>query len=165
MFTFPFISRRSHTDIVAVKDEQIQMLKDHIVAVNELAQQERDRRDELSDKLVEAIRSRIPTDQRQRQRQSTEPLPTGPPIDLAMIDPNDNEALALIARGEMSPGAGNKISASLLMEKIARVKEQVLEAHARREAQNATPIYVPASVASRIEEAERAGAQAARPGA
>lgn len=166
MAEFPFISRRIHAAIVAVKDEQIALLRQQLLDVRN----DRDRRAQehadLSTRLVEAIEQRMTPVRPIRRPVEAAPAEREPEsLDLSMVDPNDNEALALIVRREMPPGA--RVSGTHVMRAIERLREQVIQAHEARTsgAVTAAVVQIPERVSNKIEAAKRAGKELATVGA
>ena len=164
MDLFPFISRRSHAAIVQAKDDQIALLRETLAHAHSAEERERERRDGLTEKLVDAVRQTMtPTpapEPRRRREQPDTPDPEPETLDLSMVDPNDNEALALIARREMVP-MGSRVNGVQLMKTIENLRQKVIEAHDARLRTHSGPVYVPATLKERIAQAEQAGAVAA----
>lgn len=160
MRSFPFISRRSHDAIVAEKSAQVALLTEQAQYLKELEQRGRAEKAALEDKLVDALKVRMVEDAPRRRRVPDEDTKAPETLDLSMVDPNDNEALVLIARREMPQGA--RVSATALLRTVEKLREQVIEAHAARMRGASTPVYVPQTVSERIAAAEHAGVAAAQ---
>jgi hypothetical protein len=150
--------------IVAAKQEQIDYLQDQLAYLRASLNKAKDDSTQQLTRVIEAFKPVPPPETKSRRR--TEPdLPEREPetLDLSMVDPTDNDALALIARREIPPGT--RMTASGFMRKIENLREAVIEAHQAKTETLKTPAMVPASVTEKIAAAEEVGKQLAGVGA
>jgi hypothetical protein len=161
MALFPFISRQSHQAIVDGKDEQINLLQLQLGYLKELEARSIARADETETKVLNLVQRsmRQPEPVQRRKREPSESEPPAPAVDLAMVDPNDNETLAHIVRSQIP--AGMKTNGSAMLRSVEHLRKQCIEAHEARMERMKTPVYVPAGVAAMIESAEQDGIKAA----
>lgn len=161
MNLFPFISLLSHGLVVAGKDETIAVQRETIDDLRESLRAERDLRAATEKRILELVEKSMtppPAPERRRLHRPEEPSAQPETLDLTMVNPSDNEALALLAMREVPQGA--KTSSSALLRSMERIRSQVIEAHAARSRDASTPGIIPAGVASMISAAEQRGAEA-----
>jgi hypothetical protein len=145
----PFISLDSHKEIVKAKDETIAALRETNSALLETISK-------LSERST-ATPAPMGTILRPKKKQT--------PVDLSMVDPNDNEALTTIALREI----GTNCSMTLLQRKVDQIRRQVIQAHEDKQKKSKQPAIlneaapaVPAEVLDVIEDAIRQGKADAR---
>jgi hypothetical protein len=162
MWTFPFISRSSHEAIVAAQREQTELLRTQLEAANAREEMWRAERAAFDEKLIEAMRPKMPAMRPRRLTEAEDGPQRSQPetLDLSMVDPNDNEALKLIVLREMPAGA--RTTAPAFLRSIERLREQVVEARQARNQKAVTPLFVPERINSRIDGALAAGRDAAQ---
>lgn len=145
MWEIPFISRRSHAETIAAKDETIAELR----TVNQ------NLTDSLKafDGLLESLKPkpRVPRLPGERSAPAS-------PIDYGNLDPNDNRALARAALAEMGGGRHN---IARVQQRAEHIRTQILEARSKPDSPTAFAATWPpppsATVAAMIEEAIAAG--------
>lgn len=157
-----FIWKALHTAIVAVKDEQIQNLREELATARADRLQADASRDAAIEKLIEAMTPKPqPIPRFVRRDQQATPMEKPDTLDLAEVDPNDKQAIRAIAFTEMPPG---KPSASHVLQKMESIRAQIVIAQAakRQRAMEPGVLSVPESVMAKIAAAEQEGIDRAR---
>lgn len=157
-----FIWKALHTAIVAVKDEQIQNLREELVAARADRLQADASRDAAIEKLIEAMTPKpAPPPPRFVRRDQTEPATPPKTLDLSEVDPNDKKAIRDIAISEMPSG---KQSGTMLLQKMESIRAQAIIAQAakRERSKEVGVLSAPESVMAKIEAAEQEGRERAR---
>jgi hypothetical protein len=156
-----FIWKALHTAIVAVKDEQIQSLREELAAARADRLQADASREAAIENLIEAMTPKPLPTPRFIRRDQAEPHSEPPTLDLAEVDPNDKIAIRNLALREMPTG---KNSASHVLQKMESIRAQAIIAQAakRQRAMEPGVLSAPESVMAKIEAAEQAGREQAR---
>jgi hypothetical protein len=128
VFKNPFIFKSVHLAHMALKDEQIALLRSELSNAREdrlRAETARDAAVAQAFTLLAPRPAEVGSPEVNKRTRQPEP----PTLDLAEVDPTDNAALAQLALREMPAGKRN---ASLLQHKIASIRTQVYAAIAAK---------------------------------
>ena len=154
----PFIFKSFHLALMALKDEQIAFLRNEL----SVARTDRLRADAARDAAVaKAFELLKPAEVATPEARIRTPRPQPKTLDLAEVDPTDNNAIRDLALAEMPAGTAN---ATFLLNKMESIRSQVYAAKAARSARarEVGSIEVPQAVNEIIEAAIAKGKEQAR---
>ena len=150
---FPVVWRAVHAALMELKDEQIALLRAELTHLRA----EVLRADQQRDHAIAQLLDRPEPAEVKPRRQAP------PTLDLALVDPSDNQAIRDLALSEMPAGKAN---ASLLLAKMENIRSQVRAAHqakaARAREVGSVRTEVPQSVQDQIDAAMATGREQAR---
>jgi hypothetical protein len=133
VFKLAFILKSVHLAHMALKDEQIAALRNDLSVARTDRLRSETARDVAVAKAFELLTPKPAEVVRPEARIRT-PQPAPPPtLDLAEVDPTDNDAIRDLALAEMPAGKGN---ATLLMSKMESIRNQVYAAKAAKVARS-----------------------------